>query len=76
MFLNIVIFIIFSRRVLVDWTSKVAEKLQLTNCTVHLAVKIVDYFMDGHDIQVEYYVDGHGVQIIQYRWSWYTDHMI
>ncbi|XP_023341055.1 cyclin-J [Eurytemora carolleeae] len=39
------------RRVLVDWTSKVAEKLQLTNCTVHLAVKIVDYFMDGHDIQ-------------------------
>lgn len=39
------------RRHLVDWTSLVAEKLKLTNCTLHLAVKLLDYFMDGHDIQ-------------------------
>jgi len=39
------------RRHLVDWTSIVGEKLHLTNSTVHLAVKILDYFMDGHDIQ-------------------------
>jgi len=39
------------RRHLVDWTSVVAEKLKLTNCTLHLAVKMLDYFMDGHDIQ-------------------------
>ena len=36
-----------------DWTSIVAEKLKLTSSTLHLAVKILDYFMDGHDIQVE-----------------------
>ena len=34
-----------------NWTSSVAEKLKLTNCTLHLAVKLLDYFMDGHDIQ-------------------------
>lgn len=39
------------RRHLVDWTSVVAEKLNLTSCTVHLAIKILDFFMDGHDIQ-------------------------
>jgi len=39
------------RRHLVDWTSIVAEKLKLANCTLHLAVKMLDYFMDGHDIQ-------------------------
>jgi hypothetical protein len=39
------------RRHLIDWTSIVAEKLCLTNCTLHLAVKLIDYFMDGHDIQ-------------------------
>lgn len=39
------------RRHLVDWTSIVAEKLKLTNCTLHLAVKLLDFFMDGHDIQ-------------------------
>jgi len=39
------------RRHLVDWTSVVAEKLHLTSCTVHLAIKILDFFMDGHDIQ-------------------------
>jgi hypothetical protein len=37
----------------VDWTSIVAEKLKLTSTTLHLAIKILDYFMDGHDIQVE-----------------------
>jgi len=42
---------ISKRRHLVDWTSIVAEKLKLTSCTVHLAIKILDYFMDGHDIQ-------------------------
>jgi hypothetical protein len=41
-----------SRRHLVDWTSIVAEKLKLTSSTLHLAVRILDYFMDGHDIQV------------------------
>jgi len=39
------------RRFLIEWTSVVAEKLKLTNCTVHLAVKMLDFFMDGHDIQ-------------------------
>jgi hypothetical protein len=37
----------------VDWTSIVAEKLKLTSTTLHLAIKILDYFMDGHDIQVQ-----------------------
>eukprot|EP00088_Acartia_fossae_P034896 TRINITY_DN3586_c0_g1_i10.p1 TRINITY_DN3586_c0_g1~~TRINITY_DN3586_c0_g1_i10.p1 ORF type:complete len:290 (+),score=61.90 TRINITY_DN3586_c0_g1_i10:40-909(+) len=39
------------RRKLIDWSTMVAEKLELSNCTVHLAVKILDLFMDGHDIQ-------------------------
>jgi len=39
------------RRRLIDWTTAVAEKLELSTCTVHLAVKLLDYFMDGHDIQ-------------------------
>jgi hypothetical protein len=50
---NIVLFIPPCRRHLVDWTSIVAEKLKLTSTTLHLAIKILDYFMDGHDIQVE-----------------------
>ena len=29
----------------------VAEKLKLTNCTLHLTIKLLDYFMDGHNIQ-------------------------
>ena len=37
---------------LVDWMSRVAESLRLVRCTLHLAVKIMDYFMDRHDIQV------------------------
>ena len=42
-----------SRRAeLADWLSRVAESLGLGRCTLHLAVKILDYFMDGHDIQV------------------------
>ena len=40
------------RRKLIDCTTQVAEKLELSTCTVHLAVKLLDYFMDGHDIQV------------------------
>ena len=34
-----------------NWTSSVAKMLNLINCTLHLAVKLLDYFMDGHDIQ-------------------------
>ena len=37
-----------------DWLSRVAESLGLGRCTLHLAVKILDYFMDGHDILVGY----------------------
>jgi len=36
---------------LVEWTIDVAEKLGLCSETLHLAIKIVDLFMDGHDIQ-------------------------
>lgn len=39
------------RRHLVEWTSEVQEKLHLHSSTLHLAVKIMDLFMDGHDIQ-------------------------
>jgi hypothetical protein len=39
------------RRKLIDWTTMVAEKLELSTCTVHLSIKLLDYFMDGHDIQ-------------------------
>lgn len=39
------------RRKLIDWTTMVAEKLELSTCTVHLAIKLLDLFMDGHDIQ-------------------------
>ena len=40
------------RRKLVDWTCSMAVKLKLTTLTVHLAVKLLDYFMAGHDIEV------------------------
>ena len=40
------------RRQLVDWTCSMAVKLKLTTQTVHLAVKLLDYFMAGHDIEV------------------------
>eukprot|EP00092_Neocalanus_flemingeri_P084064 GFUD01105574.1.p1 GENE.GFUD01105574.1~~GFUD01105574.1.p1 ORF type:complete len:287 (-),score=69.67 GFUD01105574.1:289-1149(-) len=36
---------------LVEWTCDVADKLGLCTSTLHLAVKLVDLFMDGHDIQ-------------------------
>ena len=38
---------------LVDWTCDVAEKLGLCQSALHLAVKLIDLFMDGHDIQVK-----------------------
>ena len=31
---------------------KVSGKLGLCGATLHLAVRIIDLFMDGHDIQV------------------------
>ena len=37
---------------LVEWSCEVADKLGLCTSTLHLAVKLVDLFMDGHDIQV------------------------
>ena len=40
------------RSELVDWLSRVADCLALGRCTLHLAVKILDYFMDAHDILV------------------------
>ena len=40
------------RRQLVDWTCDIAEKLRLSTQTVHLAVKLLDHFMAGHDIEV------------------------
>jgi len=40
-----------SRRHLVEWTTEVAGKLSLSAATLHLALRIVDLFMDGHDIQ-------------------------
>ena len=40
------------RSELVDWTTKVAEKLGLHQSSLHLAVRLLDLFMDGHDIQV------------------------
>jgi len=36
---------------LIDWSCDVADKLGLCTSTLHLAVKLVDLFMDGHDIQ-------------------------
>lgn len=39
------------RRHLVEWSCEVQQKLGLSKPTLHLAVKIVDLFMDGHDIQ-------------------------
>ena len=40
------------RSLLIDWTKDVAEKLGLHEGTLHLAVRLIDLFMDGHDIQV------------------------
>ena len=37
---------------LIDWTKDVAEKLGMHQGSLHLAVRLIDLFMDGHDIQV------------------------
>jgi len=39
------------RRQLVDWSCDMAVKLKLSTQTVHLAVKLLDHFMAGHDIE-------------------------
>lgn len=39
------------RRQLVDWTCLVAQSLDLSDLAVHLGVRILDTFMDSHDIQ-------------------------
>ncbi|KAG8240445.1 hypothetical protein J437_LFUL003159, partial [Ladona fulva] len=38
------------RPVLISWVCKVAEELKLRNCTFHLAVYVLDIFMDNHEI--------------------------
>ena len=40
------------RRQLVEWSCSMAVQLKLTTQTVHLAVKLLDHFMAGHDIEV------------------------
>ena len=40
-----------ARRPLVDWLSQIRERLRLEHDSLHLAVKIMDLFMDGHDIE-------------------------
>ena len=47
------------RSQLVDWTAEVAEKLGLHQSSLHLAVRLIDLFMDGHDIQVSCISDEH-----------------
>ena len=39
------------RRLLVDWSCYMAVKLKLNTQTVHLAIKLLDHFMAGHDIE-------------------------
>jgi hypothetical protein len=39
------------RRHLIDWTCEAQQKLCLSDNTLHLAVRLMDLFMDGHDIQ-------------------------
>jgi len=39
------------RRMLVEWTCSKAVKLNLTTQTVHLAVALLDHFMEGHHIE-------------------------
>jgi len=40
-----------SRRHLIEWSTEVSGKLGLCGATLHLALRIIDLFMDGHDIQ-------------------------
>ena len=42
------------RRQLITWSCEMAVQLHLSTLTVHLAVKLLDYFMAGHDIDVWY----------------------
>ena len=37
---------------LIDWARDVSNKLQLNLNTFHLAIKLIDIFMDGHNIEV------------------------
>ena len=37
---------------LLEWMRSVASKLRLADATFHLAAKLLDFFMDGHDIMV------------------------
>ena len=37
---------------LVEWSRDVSQKLGLSDSTYHLAVRLIDLFMDGHDIMV------------------------
>jgi len=39
------------RRFLMDWLHKVVEKTRLRRNTLHLAAKLLDFFMDGHSIE-------------------------
>lgn len=41
------------RHVLVTWLRAVAEELHLNNASVHLAVYLLDIFMDNHRIVEE-----------------------
>lgn len=38
------------RRILVDWTCTSGEKLDVPKSAIHLAIVLLDRFMDGHDI--------------------------
>ena len=37
---------------LIEWSKDVSQKLGLSDSTFHLAVRLIDLFMDGHDIMV------------------------
>ena len=38
------------RRYLVDWVAVICEEFQLCNTAKHLAITLMDYFMDNYDI--------------------------
>ena len=40
------------RGAMVEWSRDVSQKLGLSDSTYHLAVRLIDLFMDGHDIMV------------------------
>jgi len=39
------------RRQLINWTCSMASDLKISTLTVHLAIKLLDHFMSGHDIE-------------------------